>query len=238
MPDDLTKQQTVSKPLKSSRISRDALDGLPQEKFFRIVGLFNAVVPTELKSKNTGGNYENPIVQEFEKLRSLIEQKLRDRDVAFQRDEMGDYVHNLNLLLGELLPLEALESAMPSVRDDYRMRVGAEVYAAYIASPSYKALESCDGANNPDARLRLLKADYIQLVGFSERLMPDMIDRLVDKAGKSDKGASPPPGPTGPRAIAGTDNVTPEKPDANGAQGKTIIRSGEPAPPAPAPAAA
>jgi hypothetical protein len=425
MPDELTRSQSVSKPIRSSR-SRDALDGLPAEKFFRIVGLFNAVVPIDLKSKNTGGNYENPVVQEFETLRSLIEQKLRDRDVVFQRDEMGDYVHNLNLLLGQLLPLEALESAMPSLRDDYRMRVGAEVYAAYIASPPYKALESCDGADKAEVRLRFLRADYIQLVnevrrlilldyhivetrnylvrklrstlykviiapavivllffvvraatlevetskapsrlsvvvtsylirdndaktttvlynalvmltllslaaiagavgsfvsallrieavpenteiarnvvalrysesirlapvtglifaillslvfggkllngllfpdtgsnsrtwpfllfvpselakwlvwafiaGFSERLMPDMLDRLVDRAGKSDKGASPPPGPTGPRAIVGTRNGSPEKPDANGAQGKAITKSGETDRPAVAPA--
>jgi hypothetical protein len=143
-------------------MTRDALDGMPHEKFARIVGLFNAVVPSDLKTKKDGV-YLNPLVREFEELRALIDGKLAAKDFLFQRDDLGHAVHNLNLLLGELLPAFTLESALPGIRDDYRARVGADVYGAYMTSPGYKALEGCDRLPSPETRLRLLRADYLQL---------------------------------------------------------------------------
>jgi hypothetical protein len=151
------------------RISRDALDGLPHEKFLRLVGLFNAVVPVEWKRKQNN-EYVNEIVREFEALRQMIDQKLDENDAKFQRDEMGDYVHNLNLLLAELLPADALAAALPAVRDDYRTRVSAETYNAYIASPIYKSLEGCDRDKTPDRHLELLRTDYVQLTNEVRRL--------------------------------------------------------------------
>ena len=151
------------------RISRDALDGLPHEKFLRIVGLFNAVVPAEAKKKQNN-DYVDALVREFESLQKMIEWKLDQNDTQFQRDEMGDYVHNLNLLLAQLLPADALTASLPGTRDDYRTRVSAEVYNAYTASPIYKSLEGCDRDKNPTRHLELLRADYIQLANEVRKL--------------------------------------------------------------------
>src|SRR5437764_9614003 len=83
---------------RTRRISRDALDGLPHEKFLRIVGWFHTMVPATLKRKDNDGNYVDETAQEFENLRCMIDKKLAENDILFQRDEMGDHVHNLNLL--------------------------------------------------------------------------------------------------------------------------------------------
>src|SRR3954466_2892173 len=141
------------------RISRDALDGLPHEKFLRIVGWFYTMVPESMKQRDAQGIYVNPTTREFENLRAMIDQKLAQNDRLFQHDEMGDHVHNLNLLLGKLSTLEALESTMPPIRDDYRARVSPEAYTAYVASPPYKALMGCNRTSDPAIRLRLLQAD-------------------------------------------------------------------------------
>lgn len=154
--------KTALKHFVSRRLLRDALDGVPHEKFIRIIGLFNAVVPPEVKAKKDG-TYQNPLAREFEQLREMIESKLAENNLIFQRDEMGDHVHNLNLLLGELVPAATLESALPALRDEYRARVGMEVYGVYLGSRGYKALEGCDRTNSSEDRLRLLRADYLQL---------------------------------------------------------------------------
>jgi hypothetical protein len=155
---------------RSRRISRDALDGLPHEKFLRIVGWFHTMVPESSKQKDAQGIYVNPTAREFENLRAMIDKKLVENDLLFQHDEMGDHVHNLNLLLGKLLTVEALESAMPPIRDDYRARISPEAYAAYIGSPSYKALTGCNRTSDSATRLRLLQADYIQLINEVRKL--------------------------------------------------------------------
>lgn len=152
------------------RISRDALDGLPHEKFLRIVGWFHTMVPATLKRKDSAGSYIDQTAQEFENLRCMIDKKLVENDALFQRDEMGDHVHNLNLLLGKLLPVEVLEGAMPPIRDDYRARVSSEAYAAYIGSSSYKALMGCNRVSDSATRLRLLRADYLQLINEVRKL--------------------------------------------------------------------
>lgn len=128
------------------------------------------MVPESLKQKDAQGIYVDPTTREFENLRAMIDQKLAQNDLLFQHDEMGDHVHNLNLLLGKLSTLEALESTMPPIRDDYRARVSPEAYAAYIASPSYKALMGCNRTSDPDTRSRLLQADYIQLINEIRKL--------------------------------------------------------------------
>ena len=151
------------------RIARDALDGMPHEKFARIVGIFNAVVPAEAKAKKDG-DYVSPVVREFQNLRTFIEGKLAANDFVFQRDDMGDAVHNLNLLLGELLPAATLESTLPTLRDDYRGRVGADTYSAYLTSSGYKALEGCSRVLAPETKLRLLRADYLQLINEIRRM--------------------------------------------------------------------
>lgn len=154
----------------SRRISRDALDGLPHEKFLRLVGLFHAVVPATRKGKDQDGRYVDPTVQEFRNLCSMIEERLAQNDKTFQRNEMGDYVHNLNLLFGQLMPVETLDSAVPAIRDDYRARVSAEAYGVYTGSHTYKMLTGCDRASDPEARVRWLRADYIQLINEIRRL--------------------------------------------------------------------
>ena len=128
------------------------------------------MVPESLKQKDAQGIYVDPTAREFENLRAMIDKKLVENDLLFQHDEMGDHVHNLNLLLGKLLTVEALESAMPPIRDDYRARISPEAYAAYIASPSYKALTGCNRTSDSATRLRLLQADYIQLINEVRKL--------------------------------------------------------------------
>lgn len=153
-----------------ARISRDALDGVPHEKLLRLVGWFHTMVPAALKRKDRSGNYVDLTAREFENIRLMIELKCQQNDLRFQRDEMGDHVHNLSLLLGKLVTAEALEAALPSIRDDYRARVSAEAYAAYAGSSSYKALTGCNRTADLAMRLRLLQADYIQLVNEIRKL--------------------------------------------------------------------
>lgn len=128
------------------------------------------MVPAALKRQDRRGNYLDPTAREFENIRLMIEQKCQQNDLRFQREEMGDHVHNLNLLLGKLVTAEALETALPPLRDDYRGRVTAEAYAAYAGSPAHKALTGCSQATEPAMRLRLLQADYIQVVNEIRRL--------------------------------------------------------------------
>jgi hypothetical protein len=155
---------------RQDKIAKETLDGLPYEKFLRILGWFHTMVPVARKQRKADGTYLDPIVREFDKIRVLIEEKRQQEDLRFQRDELGGQVHNLNLIIGKLLTVEALEVTVPSFRDDYRMRVTAETYAAYTGSAPYKALNGC--VRTPDAatRLRLLQADFIQLVNEIRRL--------------------------------------------------------------------
>jgi hypothetical protein len=153
-----------------AKIAKDALDGLPHEKFLRLVGWFHTMVPAALKQKDAKGKYLDPTVREFENIRVMIEQKCQQGDLRFQRDEMGDHVHNLNLVLGKLVTAEALEIALPPLRDDYRMRVTPETYAAYTGSPVYKALAGCHRPADAATKLRLLQADFIQLVNEIRKL--------------------------------------------------------------------
>jgi hypothetical protein len=153
-----------------AKIAKDALDGLPHEKFLRLVGWFHTMVPPALKEKDAKGKYVDPTAGEFENIRVMIEQKCQQGDLRFQRDEMGDYVHNLNLILGKLVTAEALEVALPTLRDDYRMRVTPEAFAAYTGSPSYKALAGCQRPADAATKLRLLQADFIQLVNEIRKL--------------------------------------------------------------------
>src|SRR5947209_2917581 len=98
---------------RSSLRLKDTLDGVPLEKFRRIVGLFNAVVPEELKTKKGDDSFNNPTVAEFHKLQGLINKNLEEvkkqpdqnkgsmteREQAEQvADEIADQIHNLNLL--------------------------------------------------------------------------------------------------------------------------------------------
>src|SRR5205085_2282879 len=126
-----------------------ALDGLPHEKYLRLVGWFHTMVPAAAKRKDAKGNYIDPVAQEFENTCALIEHKYQQNDVRFQREEMSDHVHNLNLFLGKLMTAEALEAALPPIRDDYRARVTPELYNAYVSSPPHKALAGCSRTVDP-----------------------------------------------------------------------------------------
>jgi hypothetical protein len=158
------------RPARQEKIVKETLDGLPYEKFLRILGWFHTMVPAARKQKKADGDYVDPIVREFDKIRILIEEKRREDDLQFQRDELGGQVHNLNLIIGKLLTVEALEATLPSFRDDYRTRVTPETYAAYTGSSPYKALNGCLRTPDPATRLRLLQADFIQLVNEIRRL--------------------------------------------------------------------
>jgi hypothetical protein len=155
---------------RQDKISKEALDGLPYEKFLRIMGWFHTMVPAARKQKNAKGTYADPTVREFDSIRALIEEKHQQDDLRFQRDELGGQVHNLNLILGKLLTAEALEAALPATRDDYRMRVTAETYAAYTGSGPFKALTGCTRPADAATKLRLLQADFVQLVNEVRKL--------------------------------------------------------------------
>src|SRR6476660_588460 len=161
---------------RSSQRLKDTLDGVPLEKFRRIVGLFNAVVAEELKTKKGEDALNHQNNAEFHKLQSLINKNLEEvkkqpsqnkRSIAEKEhaeevaDEIADQIHNLNLLLGALLPADVLQYALPGYRDDYRGRVSAALYVGYESSPTYKALSSCNGELDSPDKLRLLRADYI-----------------------------------------------------------------------------
>jgi hypothetical protein len=149
---------------------RDSLDGLPRERFFRLIGWFHTMVPETKKQRDRAGNYLHPITREFDHLRKMIEQKCLQDDVRFHRDELGDHVHNLHLLLGKLLPAEALEASLPATREDYRVRVASDTYNAYTASPTYKALAGCKPIPDGVERFHLLQADFIQLINEIRKL--------------------------------------------------------------------
>jgi hypothetical protein len=152
------------------RVIRDALDGLPLERFRRICGLFDAVVLPALKEKDPSRTHIETVAQKFHELREKIDQKLTQKDRVYQADDLGHDAHNLHLLLGALLPVTILDNVLPSLRDDYRLRVPAEVHAGYINSPNYKALDRCDRKLAEDSRLQLLRSDYVYLVNEIRRL--------------------------------------------------------------------
>ncbi|MDP9099380.1 MAG: hypothetical protein M3N48_10380 [Verrucomicrobiota bacterium] len=170
IPDQLLKFFRRNHGARLAKIAKDALDGLPHEKFLRLLGWFHTMVPPASKEKDPRGNYVDPVVRDFENIRVMIEEKCEQGDLRFQRDEMGDHVHNLNLILGKLVTAEALEVALPSIRDEFRMRVTPEAYAAYTGSPSYKALAGCQRPADAATKLRWLQADFIQLVNEIRKL--------------------------------------------------------------------
>jgi hypothetical protein len=133
----------------------------------------------ELKTKKGDDSFNHPTVAEFHKLQGLINKNLEEvkkqpnqnkRSIAEKEhaeevaDEIADQIHNLNLLLGALLPADVLQYALPGYRDDYRGRVSAALYVGYESSPTYKALSGCNGEVDSPEKLRLLRADYIHLV--------------------------------------------------------------------------
>jgi hypothetical protein len=169
----------ATKIRRSSRRLKDLLDGVPLEKFRRIVGIFNAVVPEELKTRSNNDSYDNPLVNEFQQLRSQIHQRIEEFRNLPQKaraqiddveraehltDELADDIHNLHLLLGALLPADALQYALPGYRDEYSGRVSAVLFQAYQSSPGYKQVNAANGELGASEKLQLLRADYIHLV--------------------------------------------------------------------------
>ena len=166
-----------------SRLSRkrfkDAIDDVPHEKYRRIVGFFEAVVPTEVKRK-VNGEDANPLVVEFQRLRVEIDEKLKllkagkSKDLPKRRhldqlaDEVADLIHNLHMLLGELLPSDALEYASVTYRGEYFGKASQSSYSAYQDSEIRKKLARPD--LDASERLRLLRADFRHLINELRRL--------------------------------------------------------------------
>jgi len=169
----------------STQRFKDTLDGVPLEKFRRIRGVFDAVVPEEFKKKEANGSWENPIVAKFHEVEARIHSDIAKfngfpppkKRTPTQReeaerlaDEIADQIHNLHLLLGILLPADALEYALIGYRDEYRAHVSADLYQEYKDSPTYKALINSQNQLEASARLDCLRSDYQHLINELRKL--------------------------------------------------------------------
>lgn len=166
-----------------SRLSRkrfkDTLDGVPHEKYRRIVGFFEAVVPIKDKKK-VNGKYVDERVANFDALSKEIHDKLellkrgKSKDLPTWRhldhlaDHIADLIHNLHLQLGHLLPGDALEYAVVTYRDEYCSKVSKALYAAYENSETRKKV-ACPGPD-PSGKLQSLRFDFTHLINELRRI--------------------------------------------------------------------
>ena len=167
-----------------SRLSRkhfkNTLDDVPHEKYRRIVGFFEAVVPIEAKEKSNG-EYADPRVANFQALRKDIQDKLdllklgkksedlpTRRHIEQLRDEIADLIHNLHLQLGALLPGDALEYAVVTYRDEYSSKASKALYAAYDTSETRGKLANRELASSE--RLQSLRSDFTYLINELRRM--------------------------------------------------------------------
>lgn len=127
----------------------EPLKDLPYERYLRIIGIFNTIPRTSFTAA------QQELVTSFEVLRDLIGKMVDEESRKFTRDDAADYVHNLHLLLVQIMPLPLLTFMMHALREDFREIMGAESFQQYLSTDAackLKALPPSDPAYEAAAR--------------------------------------------------------------------------------------
>jgi len=132
-----TKASEIHRTVRGLRKNPEALDDLAIESFLRIVGIY-FTIPEAVRC---GDKFKN-VSKQFEKLRNFIDGQLAaDDGKNFAKYDMADYVHNLQLLLVEIVDLDYLEANIHNVREEYRNHVGDITFRIYTLSKSFQFLD-------------------------------------------------------------------------------------------------
>lgn len=115
----------------------EPLKDLPYERYLRIVGLFRTI-PNSLFTNSD----KQELATSFNALQKEIEAMVDPESRRFTRDDAADYVHNLHLLLVQILPLPVLGFMMHALREDFREVMGAESYQQYMAADACDKVKS------------------------------------------------------------------------------------------------
>src|SRR5665213_1620896 len=108
-PEEIT--QRIHQQVRALRKNPEALDDLSIETFLRLIGIFYTL-PEETRNDKKFAS----ATSQFETLREFIDVQLASPDGAnFAKYEMADYVHNLHLLLVEIVHLDYLEANIHNV---------------------------------------------------------------------------------------------------------------------------
>ena len=137
-----TDQDPVGRRVQSNN-DNVALGDLHYERFRRITGLFDTVpasanqTPAARHARERFGELR----QEIEGFVVSAVDSKKEANLGFGRDDASDYVHNLNLLLVQVLPVDLLEYLTTSNREDLREMTGPESFQRYCQSASYQRLK-------------------------------------------------------------------------------------------------
>ncbi len=191
----LTADQVAQEKQKRARKSRSELDDvkeLPSELYLRLVGFYNTI-PQAIK---IDPKYADSAVK-FEELRNFIDNQLHSDDVKnFLNVDMGDYVHNLNLLLVGIFSVYHLEANIWNIREEYRSHVDDKTYQEFINSPAHDFLlknkyDSLTDDKQKDLYESRLRFEYKNLVNeirrarLYEKHVEDTRGYLRDKVRRS-----------------------------------------------------
>jgi hypothetical protein len=158
--ENLTKEEkrtlSIHRKVREMRKNPEALDDLAIESFLRIIGIYYTIPEEVRKSKKFAS-----ITCQFDKLREFIDVQLACNDGKnFAKYDMADYVHNLQLLLVEIVQLDYLEANIHNIREEYRNHVGEITFRIYTLSKSFEFLDKYWHADPRDPQFLEIKDIY------------------------------------------------------------------------------
>jgi hypothetical protein len=146
----------IHKKVRALRKTPAVLDDLPIESFLRIIGIYKTI-----DQQITASKQFSYVCSQFDELREFIDIQLASEDGNnFAKYDMADYVHNLQLLLVEIVDLDYLEANIHNVREEYRNHVGDIAYRIYTLSKSFEFLDRFIHASPTDAAFLDIKPLY------------------------------------------------------------------------------
>ena len=154
---------------KYSMRKNNVLSELPWELFIRLVGLYYSIPGETRESKK----YRD-ISESFEHLEHEIYLRIENDDnEQFRKNDLGDNVHNLNLLLIGVIQLGYLETNIHSVREEYKGHVDDNTYKEFTNSCMHKYLleKACTSLNEND------KEEYEEKLRLEYRNLTNEIRR-------------------------------------------------------------
>ena len=147
---------SIHKKVRELRKNPEALDDLAIEGFLRIVGVYYTI-SFEVRSSEKFSS----TTKQFEELREFIDIQLASNDGRnFAKYDMADYVHNLQLLLIEIVHLDYLEANIHNVREEYKNHVGDVTFRIYTLSKSFEFLDKYWHADPTDPTFLAIKDLY------------------------------------------------------------------------------
>jgi hypothetical protein len=152
------------------RLSSTPLEDIPYQLFIRLVGLFFDIPDDILRNPQ-----KRIFIKKFRKLRAFIDGQLNSRDGEnFARYEMNDYVHNLYVLLVDVISIEFLEANIYAVRDEYRNHVGEQGFRLYVISAHHERLEDLGKKDHSDPKInkeyeQVFRCEYKNLINENRK---------------------------------------------------------------------